>query len=190
MKKIASFIKQKQSKFRDTTGYLQKLIGLKRLEKHIPIIDMVLTEYDKKSCDETMMIKSYRKSCQETTNRKTHMENQACLAVEIAKKLGLNEKVVAVMATHHDIGHTFLGHSGEWWISNIKEDYGIGYYCHNALGTRELIYSRDVYAEILDKIKHMNPKISQRELKRVEKNLWLIMDAINSHNGERADKQS
>ena len=33
-------------------------------------------------------------------------------------------------------GHTFLGHSGEWWISNKKEDLGLGYYCHNALRTK------------------------------------------------------
>lgn len=190
MKKISAFVGNKKSKFKDLSGYLQKAIQLKRLEKYIPIIDAVLTEYDKKSCDETMMIKSYRKSCEETTNRKTHMENQSRLAVQVAKKLRLNEKAVAVMAGHHDIGHTFLGHSGEWWISNIKEDYGIGFYSHNALGTRELIYSKDVYTEILDKIKFMNPNVSQKELKRVRKSLWLILDAINSHNGERADKQS
>ena len=182
--------KDKRYTFKDLSGYFKKLIQLKRLEKYIPIIDMVLTEYDKKSCDETMMIKSYRKSSPETTNRKTHMENQACLAVEVARKLGLNEKAVSVMAKHHDIGHTFLGHSGEWWLSNIKEDYGIGYYTHNALGARELVYSKDVYTEILDKIKEMNPKVSEKELARVRKSLWLVIDAINAHNGESPDKQS
>lgn len=189
MRRISTHIDDKKSKFKDLSGYFQKVLQLKRLEKYIPIIDMVLTEYDKKSCDETMMIKSYRKSSQDTTNRKTHMENQSRLAVEISRKLGLNEKIVGVMASHHDIGHTFLGHSGEWWLSDIKEDYGIGYYCHNALGARGLIYSKDVYTEILEKIKHRNPNISTRQLKKVEKSLWLIMDAINSHNGERADKQ-
>lgn len=190
MKDIAAYIKEKKGRFKDLSGYLQKVIQLKRLEKYVPLIDMVLTEYDKKSCDETMMIKSYRKSSPETTNRKTHMENQACLAVEAARKLGLNEKIVSVMAKHHDIGHTFLGHSGEWWISNIKEDYEIGYYTHNALGSRELIYSKDVYREIIDKIKEINPEVSEKELNRVKKSLWLIIDAINSHNGERPDKQS
>ncbi len=190
MKNISTYIKEKKNVFTDKTGYLKRVLQLKRLEKYIPIINTVITQYDKKSCDETMMIKSYRKSCQETTNRKTHMENQACLAVEIAKKLKLNEKVVSVMASHHDIGHTFLGHSGEWWISNIKEDYGIGYYTHNALGARELIYSKNIYKEILDKIKKDNPDISIKRLNKIRKNLWLIIDAINSHNGERADKQS
>lgn len=190
MKGIKTYIKESGHRFKDLNGYFKRMIQLKRLEKYVPVIDMVLTEYDRKSCDETMMIKSYRKSFQETTNRKTHMENQACLAVEIARKLGLNEKVVSVMAKHHDIGHTFLGHSGEWWISNIKEDYGIGYYTHNALGARELIYSKDIYSEIADKMKTIDPDVSRREIDTVRKSLWLVIDAINSHNGENADKQS
>lgn len=190
MKGIKTYIKESGHRFKDLSGYFKRMIQLKRLEKHVPVIDMVLTEYDRKSCDETMMIKSYRKSFQETTNRKTHMENQACLAVEIARKLGLNEKVVSVMAKHHDIGHTFLGHSGEWWISNIKEDYGIGYYTHNALGARELVYSKDIYSEIVDKMKTIDPNVSKKEIDTVRKSLWLIIDAINSHNGENADKQS
>ena len=47
-------------------------------------------------------------------------------------------------------GHTFLEHTGEWWISNIKEDYQMGCYSHNALGPQELIYRMNIYDEIID----------------------------------------
>lgn len=190
MKNLLSIKEHTNNRFKDITGYFEKVLQLKRLERYMPIIDSVLTEYNKKSCDETMMIKGYRKSCEETTNRKTHMENHECLSAEIAQALGLNVEATRVMAKHHDIGHTFLGHSGEWWLSNIKEDNGMGYYIHNALGARELVYSKDVYSEIIDKIKFQNPNISEKKLKKIKNSLWLIIDAINSHNGERADRQA
>ena len=59
----------------DQTGYLKKAIALKRLERYANEIDMVLTKYNKKSCNETMMVKGLRKSCGETTNRKIHTED-------------------------------------------------------------------------------------------------------------------
>ena len=146
-----------------------------------------------------MMVKGLRKSCQETTNRKTHQENLANIAARIAKginrkqnqnkEVGINCEIVDIMARNHDIGHTFLGHSGEWWLSNIKEDYGIGYYCHNALAPRELIYTNQVYDGILDTIRESYPEVGENTLKRIRKNLWLIMEGINSHNGERSESE-
>ncbi|MCI9366168.1 MAG: HD domain-containing protein [Clostridia bacterium] len=162
---------------------------LEALEKYANEIESVLISYNKKSCEETMMVKGLRKSSQETTNRKTHMENVEGIAVEIAKKIGLNEGVTRIIARNHDIGHTFLGHSGEWWFSNIKEDLGMGYYTHNALGPRELIYRNDIYTEIIKRIKSFNPEITEKELGRVRKSLWIIFDGINSHNGEKTETE-
>lgn len=172
---------------------------LQELEEYSSEISSVLTDYNRKSCEETMMVKGLRKSCQETTNRKTHQENLANIAARIAKginrkekqnrQVGLSCEIIEMMARNHDIGHTFLGHSGEWWLSNIKEDYGIGYYCHNALGPRELIYTNQVYDEIIDTIKQSHPQIGEKTLKRIQKSLWLIMEGINSHNGERTESE-
>lgn len=169
------------------------------LEEYSSEISSVLNDYNRKSCEETMMVKGLRKSCQETTNRKTHQENLANIATRIAKginrkenqnkQIGLNYEMIEMMAQNHDIGHTFLGHSGEWWISNIKEDFGIGYYCHNALGTRELIYTNQVYDEIIDTIKQSHPKIGDKTLQRIKNSLWLIMEGINSHNGEKSETE-
>lgn len=159
------------------------------LEQYADEIGSTLIAYNKKSCEETMMIKGLRKSSQETTNRKTHMENLEGIAVEIAKKLGLREGVTRIIARNHDIGHTFLGHSGEWWLSSIKEEKGMGYYTHNALGPAELIYRHRIYDEILERIKTFNPDIKEKELKRIRKSLWLIFDGINTHNGEKTESE-
>ncbi len=181
-------VSQAKEKFIDTKGYLSKEIQVRRLAKYANEIDMVLTKYNKKSCDETMMVKGPRKSCGETTNRKIHTEDLEKTVAQIAKGLGLNIDVVKIMGKHHDIGHTFLGHSGEWWISNVLEDYGLGCFCHNTLGASELIYTHKIYDEIIEKIKVHNPKVTPKELAKIRGSLWLIMDAINGHNGEMPDK--
>ena len=187
--KIKNTIKEFKGKAIDKTKRFKRQIELKRLEKYANEIDMVLTLYNKKSCDETMMIKGLRKSSGETTVRKTHQEDVEKITKEIAKKLGLNEQVVGIMAKHHDVGHTFLGHSGEWWISNIQDDDGLGMVCHNAVGTRELVFTEHIYDQIIKKIKVHNPEIGPKELDKIKESLWLIMDGINTHNGETPEKE-
>lgn len=181
-------INNTKEKFIDTKGYLSKAIQIKRLAKYANEIDMVLTKYSKKSCDETMMVKGPRKSNAQTTNRKIHTEDLEKTVAQIAKGLGLNVEIIKIMGKHHDTGHTFLGHSGEWWISNVLEDYGLGCFCHNTLGASELIYTHQIYDEIIKKVKVHNPQIKSKELARIRRSLWLIMDAINGHNGEMPDK--
>lgn len=118
---IIKKVKDTKERFVDEKGYLSKAVQIKRLAKYANEIDMVLTRYNKKSCDETMMVKGARKSCGETTNRKIHAEDLEKTVAQIAKGLGLNEAIVKIMGKHHDKGHTFWGHGGEWWISNILE---------------------------------------------------------------------
>ena len=187
--KTITGIKDKKQRLIIKKNYLLKMLAIKRLERYANEIDMVLTKYNKKSCNETMMVKGLRKSSQETTNRKIHQEDLELVVGQMAKGLGLNESIVRIMGKHHDIGHTFLGHSGEWWISNILDDYGLGPFCHNTLGAANLIYTDRVYDEIIDKIKIHNPGVTDKVLKRVKSSLWLIMDAINGHNGEKPDKE-
>ncbi len=184
---------------KEINAVFEKHMAIEELGEYSSEISAVLNDYNRKSTETTMMVKGLRKSNQETTNRKTHQENLANIAVRIAKgmnrkqnqnnNVGLNCDIIDIMARNHDIRHTFLGHSGEWWLSNIKEDYGIGYYCHNALGPRELIYTNQVYNEIIEMIKQSNPNIGEKRLKRIKNNLWLIMEGINSHNGERSESE-
>ena len=59
---IKNTIKNFQGRVIDKTKRFKRQIELKRLEKYANEIDIVLTLYNKKSCDETMMVKSFRKS--------------------------------------------------------------------------------------------------------------------------------
>lgn len=186
---IKGCLKEFKKRLTDEKGYFIKQLELKRLEKYANEIDTVLTKYNKKSCDETMMVKGLRKSNPETTNRKIHQEDLEKIVAQIAKGIGLNEEIVKIMGKHHDIGHTFLGHSGEWWISNILEDYGLGHFCHNTLGARELIFTNQIYDEIIKKIEVHNPNVREQQLEKIKKSLWLIIDGINAHNGEKPEKE-
>lgn len=172
--------------------YLQKQKSMERLNKYASIINLVLTDYNRKSADETMMIKSFRKSDIESTNRKTHSENLENIAALMAEGIGLNVPVVRLMARHHDIGHTFLGHSGEWWLSEIKKNLGLGCYVHNSLGVRDLLYTHNVVEEVRNNLYTVyvdeNNTQMQEEIEKVcEEDLWLIFDGINSHNGELSE---
>ena len=187
--KIKNSIKKFTGKLFDKTRGFKRAIDLKRLENHANEIDMVLTLYDRKSHDETMMVKGFRRTSGETIVRKTHAEDVAKIARQMAEKLGMNGQIAELMGRHHDLGHTFLGHSGEWWITNIQENDGLGNVCHNAVGARELVYTDHIYDKILDKIKTYNPKISQNELDKIKNSLWLIVDGVLSHNGETPQKQ-
>ena len=169
---------------------LQKKQSMERLNKYASVINFVLTDYNRKSADETMMIKSFRKSNIESTNRKTHSENLESIAGFLAERIGLNVPVVKLMAKHHDIGHTFLGHSGEWWLSEIKKNLGLGCYVHNSLGVRDLLYTNQVTDEIkkaLYSVYADNTEKTEDDIERVCEDLWIIFDGINSHNGELSE---
>lgn len=170
----------------------QKQNSMKRLNKYASVINFVLTDYNRKSTDETMMIKSFRKSDIESTNRKTHSENLEAIAGFLAEQIGLKVPVVKLMAKHHDIGHTFLGHSGEWWLSEIKKNLGLGYYVHNSLGVRDLLYTNQVTDEIKKALYDVyadNTEKTEDDIERVCEDLWIIFDGINSHNGELSESK-
>ena len=169
------------------TMYEQKQNSMKRLSKYASVINLVLNDYSRKSTDETMMIKSFRKSNPESTNRKTHSENLENIAGLMAEGIGLNVPVVKLMARYHDIGHTFLGHSGEWWLSEIKKNLGLGCYVHNSIGVRDLLYTHDVEREIRDALYQFYGGENQEDIENVCEDLWIIFDGINSHNGELSE---
>ncbi len=169
------------------TMYEQKQNSMKRLRKYASVINLVLNDYSRKSTDETMMIKSFRKSNPESTNRKTHSENLENIAGLMAEGIGLNVPVVKLMARYHDIGHTFLGHSGEWWLSEIKKNLGLGCYVHNSIGVRDLLYTHDVEREIRDALYQFYGGENQEDIENVCEDLWIIFDGINSHNGELSE---
>lgn len=162
---------------------------LKAMEQYSEEIGSVIYGYNYGSTDKTMALNLLRRSTVKIQNRGMHQEMVAGLATECAKKLGLNVGLTRIMAYNHDVGHTFFGHNGERWLTQVKKEYGLGVYVHNALGPKELIYRHNIYDEIMNRIKILNPKITEGELTRIRKGLWLIFDGINSHNGELTENE-
>ena len=159
------------------------------MEPYADIIEGVILNYNKDAEQRTMMFKLLRHPVDGTTNRKKHQENVGEIAVKIADNFDwLNSNITRVIAENHDMRHTFLGHSGEWWISSINETYGLPNYVHNAMGARKLEYSSDFYNEVEKAILEKYPDINKRKLEKIKRDLWLIMDGINCHNGEKSER--
>lgn len=157
------------------------------LDQYAEEIGPVLEEYNKTSSRKTMMLMQNRVSSVRTQNRRIHQDMVEGIAVECAKKLGLNVGLTRLIARNHDIGHTFSGHCGENWISDVKARYGLGVFTHNSVGPKELIYRHRIYDEIMERIQFYNPTIGAGTLDRLRKGLWLIFDGMNSHNGELSE---
>lgn len=175
-------------RLRDEVGALRKRNQLERLEPYAEIIDEVFEKYNTDDDSRTMMFKLLRNPVEGTVTRRKHTYNCAEIAGEIADNFDwLNSDIVRVMARHHDIGHTFLGHSGEWWLSSIKDTYGMPNFVHNAIGARNLSIRYKAQDEIVERIKEENPNISERTLAAIKNDMWLIFDAINDHNGEKSE---
>lgn len=175
-------------RLRDEIGALRKGIQLKRLEPYAWIIDEVFEKYNTDDNERTMMFKLLRNPVEGTTTRRKHTMNCAEIAGEIADNFDwISSDITRVMARHHDIGHTFLGHSGEWWLSSIKDTYAMPNFTHNAIGARNLVYRYDTPSQIESRIKEVEPDISDKKLAKIKNDLWLVFDAINGHNGEKSE---
>ena len=161
----------------------------KVLEQYSEEIAPVIAEYNKTSTEKTMALRLIRNSSRQIQNRRNHQDMVEGLAVMIAKELGLNVEVARLIAKNHDVGHTFFGHGGEWWLSNIKEKYDLGVYTHNSIGPKELIYRHGIYDEMIERIKSYHPSLKEGELKRIRRSLWVMFDGINSHNGELSEAE-
>ncbi|MCI8621816.1 MAG: hypothetical protein HFJ50_09225 [Clostridia bacterium] len=153
------------------------------LDEYGTEISPVIGEFNRTSSEKTMGVLWARSTSKKIQSGKIHQEMVEGIAVECAKKLGLNVGLTRLIANNHDIGQMFYGFRGEGWISEIKEKYGLGVYTHNSIGPKELIYRHRIYAKIIEEIKFFNPNISESELKRIGRSLWVIFDGINSHRG-------
>lgn len=98
------------------------------------------------------------------THRVLHVQLVSKIGRTIGRLLRLNEDLIEAIALGHDIGHAPFGHDGEGFLSDLSQEYGLGYFLHNIQGVR-----------FLDLI----------ERKGLGWNLSLqVLDGILSHNGE------
>ena len=121
--KIKKEIKKYSGKLLDKTREFKRTIDLKRLENHANEIDMVLTPYNRKSYDESMMVKVFRKTSGETIVRKTHTEDVGKLTREMAEKLGMNGQIAEIL-----IGKNIFDQKGidEILRKMIAKEKGVG----------------------------------------------------------------
>lgn len=187
-REIKSFSHKIGKRFVDKIGALEKGIKMKRMEPYADVIRKVFAKYNTDADKKTMMFKLLREPVQGTTTRKSHAENVAEIAKEIADAFDwLCSDLVEIMGENHDLGHISSGHSGEWWISDKKDILAMGVYVHNAIGARNLVYRNDIFTEVETAIKKAHPDINPKTLASIKRDIWLIVDGINCHNGEKSE---
>jgi dGTPase len=65
------------------------------------------------------------------THRVLHVQLVSKIARTIGRFLELNEDLIEAVALGHDIGHTPFGHDGEFFLSQLCRQAGIGHFLHN-----------------------------------------------------------
>ena len=98
------------------------------------------------------------------SNRMIHVQLVSKIARTIGRALKLNEDLIEAMALGHDIGHTPLGHTGEYILNDISKEYTNTMFNHNIEGVR-------VFKDLEKDGKGLNLTIQ-------------TLDGIMCHNGE------
>ena len=98
------------------------------------------------------------------THRGLHVQFVSKIARTIGRALKLNEDFIEAISLGHDLGHVPFGHTGERLLSEICEEYGLGFFHHNVQSVR-------VLKEIERNGKGLNISVQ-------------VLDGILCHNGE------
>lgn len=98
------------------------------------------------------------------THRGLHVQFVSKIARTIGRALKLNEDLIEAISLGHDLGHVPFGHTGERFLSEICEEYGLGFFHHNVQSVR-------VLKEIEKNGKGLNISVQ-------------VLDGILCHNGE------
>ena len=98
------------------------------------------------------------------THRGLHVQFVSKIARTIGRALKLNEDLIEAISLGHDLGHVPFGHTGERFLSEICEEYGLGFFHHNVQSVR-------VLKEIERNGKGLNISVQ-------------VLDGILCHNGE------
>ena len=103
------------------------------------------------------------------SKRITHVQLVSKIARTIGRALSLNEDLIEAIALGHDIGHTPLGHEGEYLLNDISLRELGEYFAHNIQSVRHLMV-----------VEHEGRGL----------NLCIqVLDGIMCHNGEILDPQ-
>ena len=103
------------------------------------------------------------------SKRITHVQLVSKIARTIGRALNLNEDLIEAIALGHDIGHTPLGHEGEYLLNEISLRELGEYFSHNIQSVRH-------YMDVEKNGKGLNLTIQ-------------VLDGIMCHNGEILDSK-
>lgn len=98
------------------------------------------------------------------THRGLHVQFVSKIARTIGRALKSNEDLIEAISLGHDLGHVPFGHTGEKFLSEICEEYGLGFFHHNVQSVR-------VLKDIENNGRGLNISIQ-------------VLDGILCHNGE------
>lgn len=101
---------------------------------------------------------------EDIATRSLHTTYVSQISRTIGKLLGLNLDLIEAIALSHDLGHTPFGHDGEYFLSELCKENGIGEFHHNVHGLH-------IVDHVSNKGKGMNLTFQVR-------------DGIVSHDGE------
>lgn len=74
------------------------------------------------------------------SKRMVHVQLVSKVARTIGRALGLNEDLIEAIALGHDIGHTPIGHQGEFILDELSQKYLNERFSHNLQSVRTLMY--------------------------------------------------
>lgn len=109
------------------------------------------------------------------SRRMMHVQFVSKIARTIGRALGLNEDLIEAASLGHDLGHTPLGHAGEYILNKISLENNEGYFNHNVQSVRALMnienYGKGVNLSIqtLDAILCHNGEFLSNKLTYVKK---------------------
>lgn len=109
------------------------------------------------------------------SKRMIHVQLVSKVARTIGRALNLNEDLIEAIALGHDIGHTPLGHEGEYILNDISKRELNEYFAHNIQSVRHCMYVEkqgrglNLSIQVLDGIMCHNGEMLSSKYEPVEK---------------------
>ena len=119
------------------------------------------------------------------SKRMVHVQLVSKVARTIGRALGLNEDLIEAMALGHDIGHTPIGHQGEFILDKISLKYLNERFSHNIQSARTLMYIENngkgcnLSVQVLDGIMCHNGEMPTNIYKPKKKTVEDFLDDYN-----------
>lgn len=120
------------------------------------------------------------------SKRITHVQLVSKIARTIGRALNLNEDLIEAIALGHDIGHTPLGHEGEYLLNEISLRETNTYFAHNIQSVRHLMYVEkdgnglNLSVQVLDGIMCHNGEMVESTYAPVKKDVEEFLDEYNN----------